>query len=71
MRDTKQLYTDTKNKLLKDNCQSLDVIALVSIENAQRELFSELYERAVSANNDIVIKFLEDNEKLIEKFDAI
>jgi hypothetical protein len=61
MRNAEEIYEETRSECIKDNCQSLNVVTILSIEKAQKEMFYYLYQLA------------EENEKLslVEFFDKV
>jgi hypothetical protein len=65
MRTNKQIYEDTKQKLSDENCQSLNVIAVVAIEEAKKEWYNEMYRIAEETKDDKIIEFLEKYEHVL------
>lgn len=62
IKEAEKFYDEALNQALKDNCQSLPVIAKVAINKAQVDMFYRIYEMAEKEPN---------NERLIEFFDKL
>ena len=58
MRDAKIIYEETKEECHKDNCQSLEVMAILAIDKARKELFNYIYDRALEQDNDMLEHFM-------------
>lgn len=51
MRNAKKIYSDAQMEVLKDGNQSLNNMAILGIERAQKEMFYYLYQEAEKEEN--------------------
>lgn len=63
MRTSEEIYNETRLQCLNDNCQSLEVMAKLSIEKSQKEMFYFLYEQAENNNNLTLLEFFDKMDK--------
>jgi len=70
MKSAEQIYEETKERLTKDNCQSLEVMALESIEAVMKEVYNTIYDLALENEEDNIdiIRFLDKNENKVKPY---
>lgn len=68
MRTSEQIYSETQLECHNDNCQSLEIIAKLSIEKAQKEMFYFLYNQAENNKSLYILDFFDkmDRELLFQ-----
>lgn len=68
MRNAKIIYEEAKTEVLNDNNQSLNSMAIIGIEKAQKEMFYYLYQEAEkNENKDLsIIDFFDKLERILD-----
>lgn len=67
MRKAEEIYQDAKDEVLKDGNQSLNSIAILGIEKAQKEMFYFIYSEAEKGENKqlSLIDFFDKMDKML------
>jgi hypothetical protein len=63
MRKANEIYHETKVECTENNCQGLEVMAILSIEKAQKEMFEFLQDKAFESGDEKLINFFDNLEK--------
>lgn len=63
MRTSEQIYSETQLECLNNNCQSLEIMAKISIEKAQKEMFYFLYEQAENNKDLNILDFFDKMDR--------
>ena len=63
MRKSKEIYHETKVECTENNCQGLEIMALLSIEKAQKEMFNFLQDKSIESGDKRLINFFDNLER--------
>jgi hypothetical protein len=60
MKSSDEIYKESINNCMSDNCQSTRVIAINAITLAKQEMFNYIYAKAEKSKNREAFEFMDD-----------